>query len=183
MELAYIFWHHRRHSVSDEHYREAVAAFHERLAMNPPTGFVSSFSRRQNELPWMPAKVEIYEDWYIIENYAALEHLNAHAARGDMESTHDSVAELSATGSGAIYSLMFNHSEDVDLKSIVWFDKTQLTKTKDFLATVDMKTKDNHGIAWRRQLSLGPAPEFVVWMPGGKPLLVEGSRQFPFNRV
>lgn len=183
MELAYIFWHYRRHSVSDEHYREAVAAFHERLASSPPPGFVSSFSRRQNQLPWMPASVEIYEDWYIIEDFSALEHLNGHAVRGAMESTHDSVAELAAEGSGAIYRLLYNHGEDEDLKSIVWFDKTQLTKTPDFLATVEMKTRDVHGIAWRRQLSLGPAPEYVVWVPGGKPLLLEGSRQFPFNRV
>lgn len=183
MELAYLFWHYRRHSIGDENYRDTLVAFHEALAQNAPEGFISSFSRRQNRLPWMQPTVEVYEDWYIVQDFTALGTLNENAHQSSMEPPHDSVAQMVASGSGGVYKLWFNYSEDEDVKTIVWLDKPPLVKTGDFLEIIESKARDNQGVVWRRQLNLGPAPEYVVWLPAGKPFLIEGSIQFPFNRI
>ena len=119
MELAYIFWHHRRHAASEEQYREGLLQYHDSLAEHPTAGFISSFSRRYNSVPWIDSVVEVYEDWYIVEDFGALGRLNNGAHKNGHAESHGEMARMAEGGAGGVYQLWFNYGGDDALKTVV----------------------------------------------------------------
>lgn len=131
----------------------------------------------------MESSVEVYEDWYIVKDFAALGRLNHGASRNAHEASHNEMAEMVEEGAGGLYKLWFNYGSEEALKTVVWFDKPPLQKTDDFLEVLERKTQEMGGIVWRRQMVFGPAKEYVIWLPTDKAMLIEGSLQYPFNRI
>ena len=76
--LAYIFWHWPR---SESGYEAALMAFHEALWSHPPPGFLGSRVMRVGPRPWLEVP-SAYEDWYFVEDFAALGTLNDAAISG-----------------------------------------------------------------------------------------------------
>src|SRR5215208_6795419 len=98
--LAYLFWH--RPSSAAEQYERRLAEFHERLRTDPPAGFAGSVAFRV-DVPWMG---EGYEDWYLVEDWAAIGVLNDAAVDAAHRPDHDAVAHDSAHGAGGIFRLL-----------------------------------------------------------------------------
>ena len=138
--LAYVFWHRPAEDVDREDYETRLRAFHQ-------TVDASSACFAVDRLPWKD--LDGYEDWYLVEHWAALGVLNATAVNAE----HDAAAAGSAAGWGGVYALVrgaaevpaggrWSHDDDVSAET-----------------------------SWRRQLVLGPAPQFCV---SGQP---EGRRR------
>jgi hypothetical protein len=69
--LAYVFWHRPADGVAPDAYAPLIARFHRSLARQPPGGFLHSASfalAAGNLLGEQPA----FEDWYVVEDFAAL---------------------------------------------------------------------------------------------------------------
>jgi hypothetical protein len=100
--LAYVFWHRPAPAVAG--YESGLVAFHEALRAHPPTGFRSSRSFRLDAAPWLAGEGTPYEDWYVVDSWAALGALNLGAVSGARSTPHDAVARLSREGAGGVYA-------------------------------------------------------------------------------
>jgi hypothetical protein len=143
--LAYVFWHQPGDEVDPGSYEEGLCAFHGGLDLD-------SASFRLKRFPFRAGGG--YEDWYLVESWSELEDLNDRAVDAHHRASHDRVAAGTARGWGGIYELV--RGEARIPTGTEWFDKPLGEPTADFLATRP------EGTIWRRQLVLGPAPEFCA---------------------
>jgi hypothetical protein len=156
--LAYVFWHEPAAGTDRAAYEEALRAFHEVLRDDPPDGFLRSAALRVAGAPWLPGGAG-YEDWYLVEGFAALGTLNEAAVAGRRRVPHDDVALRSAHGAGGIYA-PWAGDPAVPSGTVTWLSKAAGTSYEALRAGLS-------GTTWLRQLVLGPAPELC--RPGNGP--------------
>ena len=77
--LAYVFWHWRNDRVSREEYETDLRRFHQTLASNKSAGFNGSTVLSIEGAEWLDAPGTTYEEWYLLDDSAAMDPLN-HAA-------------------------------------------------------------------------------------------------------
>lgn len=148
--LAYVFAHRPGDFAEVAAYEERLAAFHAALGAAPPAGFRGS---------WVWRVDGSYEDWYAVDDWAALGVLNQAAVTGERQAPHDAVAALAGPGSGAIYALV---SGQVSLRPVVrWrVGKPPGVPYPAFEAALTAAV--GRGAVWKRQLLLGADREFLV---------------------
>ncbi len=151
MTLAYVFWHWPR---DDFGYAEATRRFHAALGRPGTATF------RLARAPFEDAEAP-YEDWYPVEDWAAVGELNDFAVTGDRKPPHDAVAQRSRRGAGGIYRRIAGDLALRDVAFAAWSPRRP-------------SLEDQTGVAvWQRQLVLGPAPEYAVL--GLSPVPVGGA--------
>jgi hypothetical protein len=141
--LAYVFWHRPKPGVDARDYEQAQRAFH------------ASLQRRSAcfRLARLPFTGEAgYEDWYLVEDWESLGRLNELAVDPLHAPGHDRVATLAAEGWGAVYELV--RGDATIPVAVEWIEKPRGEPSGEFVASLP------HDDVWRRQLVLGPAPEF-----------------------
>jgi hypothetical protein len=148
--LAYLFWHRPAEGVDREAYEEALREFHASLG-------VGSAAFRVSQLPFGGS--EGYEDWYLIDGWAALGELNRAAVDARRAPAHGRVAAGAAAGWGAVYGHL-GGAVAIPAEAR-WLDKPRDTAYESFVADLPEAT------IWQRQLVLGPAPEFCIAQAGG----------------
>lgn len=160
--LAYVFWHWPTARSGDkEAYVRAQRRFHSSLADLRPEGFVRSWSYELSGAPWL-SKSPQYEDWYLLEGSAALDILNAAAVSAPIRAEHDAAA-AGAGGLGGLYALR----SGVPLPApgpARWFAKPAGESYQHLYERLPADA-----VVWRRQMVLGPAPEFVLDGGGSLP--------------
>jgi hypothetical protein len=144
--LAYVFWHRPIAEALD--YDAALQAFLKALRNQPPAGFRECTSFRV-DAPWWP---DGYEDWYLVDDWAALGTLNAEAP---LLAEHAPVASMAAAGTAGVYRLLHGESA-LDSASARWCSKPAGTPYESWHAGLPARS------AWQRQLVLGPAPEYCL---------------------
>jgi hypothetical protein len=152
--LAYVFWHWPSPTVEAARYAEALAAFHRSLGASPPPGMRGSRVFEIEAAPWVPV-ARAWEDWYFVDDFAALGALNDAAVSGARRAPHDAAAQLAAGGHGGVYRLL-TALRDPSVPRTRWFSKPAGLAYPDFLARLP------EGELWQRQMVLGPAPEFCI---------------------
>ena len=103
--LAYVFWHWPQPSIDQNRYVEHLREFHETLASNKPAGFQRSVVFRIHDAGWLNAKGDAYEEWYLLDDSAAMDRINEAAVSGPCEEPHNRVASEAADGVGGLYRL------------------------------------------------------------------------------
>ncbi len=156
--LAYVFWHAPRDGVEPAEYVAALVAFHAALAADPPLGFLRSFSSSTSRLPWLEAHTA-YEDWYLVEDSAALDPLNAAAIDLRRRGVHEAAAQRTGIGAGGLYRLL--HGELIVPVQTTWFAKPDGMTYVDFAPTLDLLIRSGATL-WQRQMLLGPTPEYAA---------------------
>jgi hypothetical protein len=146
--LAYVFWHRPVSSSRREEYEGRLTEFHEALR----GALLASAAYRLERLPF--TRGAGYEDWYLVESWAALGALNEAALRGRRERAHEAVATLSGEGWGGVYGLV--RGTPIAPEGVGWTERQEGESYDSFLARVSTQT------VWQRQLVLGPAPEFCL---------------------
>src|SRR4051812_43545559 len=154
--LAWLFWHSRLPEVPEDAYRENLLAFHDRIAAATPAGYLGSRIRRYEKLPWLNTPHESYEDWYFVENSAALDPIDEAALAAFSRDDHDRVARLTATATSGLYRLRAG-SPLSDPASCSWLSKPRVEPYDTFIGTLSAAAA-----VWTRKLVLGPALEFCV---------------------
>jgi hypothetical protein len=160
--LAYVFWHRPAPGVAETDYETALRRFQRSLAARPPAGFRSASTLRAASLPWLAGEEQGYEDWYLVDDFAALGVLNAAAvARGHL-TAHDGAARLAGPGTGAVYRLLEGRSTPADARVAVWIDKPRGAPLPVLGGLLGDGMDAARAALWQRQMALGPAPEYCM---------------------
>jgi hypothetical protein len=167
--LAYVFWHRPLENDAREDYEQALIAFHRSLAHRPPVGTLASAAFRVAEAPLPPGPEgdggASYEDWYLVEDFAALGVLNEAAVGRGHQTSHDDVARRFGAGAGGLYALIEGEACRASLGEAVlavWIARPPGSTRRALGELLGDGIDPAHASLWRRQLVLGPAPEFCV---------------------
>ncbi len=176
--LAYLFWHRPREGAPAEDYERALETFHRSLHRQPPAGLSTVACYRLTVPPWEeddpadPSRGWLYEDWYLLEDYASLGVLNEAAAGRGHRSRHDEIAALAGPGAGGVYALLEGEPDAASLagaRVAVWVTSRPRAASARAggagLGPAELLGDGMDGASaslWRRQLVLGPAPEFCL---------------------
>lgn len=167
--LAYLSWHRPAPEVDPAAYEQALERFHRSLAHRPPSGFRSSAAFALAELPWLPGTGEAYftgdsggyEDWYLLDDWAAVGVLEEAAVSHGHVTAHHKVAALAGAATGAVYRLIEGRAR-LGETTAVWVTRSPGHEHPSLAALLGDGMDPLHGSLWRRCLGLGPAPEFCL---------------------
>jgi hypothetical protein len=160
--LAYVFWHWPLAGTDGSAYEEAQLRFQRSLAGRPPAGLRGSASFRLERLPWFDEDdpQPRYEDWYLLDDWAALGVLEQAAVGIGHRSAHEQAAAHAGGGAGAVYRLVEGLAPGLDAASATWVS-TPPRKAGSLFG--EMLADGGEEVAvWRRALVLGPAPEWCL---------------------
>jgi hypothetical protein len=160
--LAYVFWHIPASTASRDNYERLLIDFHESLATHAPPGFRSSLIFRTQNSHWIGNGAAAYEDWYLLDNSAALDPINDAAVSGPRKAPHDLVASFAASGTAGLYRLKTGQVESMrHARHAAWFSKPAITYS-DLYAQLRPHTEAPQAGLWMRQMVLSAAPEFCL---------------------
>jgi hypothetical protein len=157
--LAYLFWHQPSPDQAVDRYERALVGFHRRLREVPVPGLVASGTARVDGLPWLRGGG--YEDWYAVDDYTALGVLNDAAVDAAHAEAHDLAAHAAGFGAGGLYALE-RGMIDTPIGHCVWLTKPAGVSYPEFAERLMDLTAEEPVTVWRRQMVLGPAPEYRV---------------------
>ena len=160
--LAYVFWHWPQPSVDAETYLARLESFHHTLAANKPKGFQRSVVFRIEDADWLNTRGAVFEEWYLLDDSAAMDPLNDAAVSGACEVPHNLVARDAAGGTGGLYRLRSGTEVLHEARFAVWLAKPDGVSYHDFFATLGSLTAQPNVALWGRQMTLGPTTEFCV---------------------
>ena len=159
--LAYVFWHWPRFDVDLAIYQTNLRAFHRTLGANAPPGFHHSTVFSVKGADWLDTTGPVFEEWYLINNSAAMDQLNDAAVTGACEKPHNLAAKDAAGGTAGLYRLR-RGTADLSKKCFAaWFSKPDGMSYKDFFARIDEEKLPRVAL-WQRQMTLGPTREFCL---------------------
>jgi hypothetical protein len=158
--LAYLFWHWRQPAVDAGDYEARQRAFHAALQAAPPPGYLGSITHGLAGAPWAAAGGEAYEDWYRVEDSAALDALNTAAITASRQGPHDAAAAVVAGGTAGIYSLRLGSPVDQPTFA-TWFAKPDGMRYDELMDRLRPVVESGAAL-WMRYMVLGPSPEFCL---------------------
>jgi hypothetical protein len=166
--LAYLSWHRPAAGVERASYEQALQRFHRSLAHRPPSGFRGSTALRLDELPWLAGadgeqpSVAAYEDWYLLDDWAALGVLEEAAVARGHETAHRTIAARAGAATSSVYRLVEGSARPGAASVAVWVAQGPGQERPSLGALLgDGMAPERDGL-WRRCLGLGPAPEHCL---------------------
>jgi hypothetical protein len=163
--LAYVFWHWPQPGVDAETYVDHLVSFHRTLNENKPAGFNGSRVFRMHGVSWLDTTGDAYEDWYLVDDSAALDRINEAAVSGPCEAPHNLVAREAAGGTAGLYRIKFG-DVSAEPRFAMWLSKPAGVSYANFFSTVEPIVNDAHAALWQRQMTLGPTTEFLIHSAG-----------------
>jgi hypothetical protein len=160
--LAYVFWHWPQPEIDRGVYEEHLREFHQTLAANKSSGFQQSVVFRIRGASWLNTSDEAYEEWYLLDDSAAMDPLNVAAVSGACEEPHNRVAREAADGTGGLYRLRDGVEDLGQAKFAIWLSKPAGVSYKTFYADVQSLISQPGVALWGRQMTLGPTTEFCI---------------------
>ena len=160
--LAYVFWHWPQATIDPDAYVNHLIDFHQTLAANKPPGFHHSAVFRIRGASWLKTNDEAYEEWYLLDDSAAMDRLNDAAVSGVCEEPHNRVAREAADGTGGLYRLRAGHEKLSETQYATWLSKPAGVSYKDFYTALQPLTSQPGVALWGRQMTLGPTTEFCI---------------------
>ena len=167
--LAYVYWHAAPTNMVAAEYEKTLLRFGYALAATKSPGLIGNASYAVGETPWLGEPG--YEDWIWLEGSWALDPLNERAASGAMEQPHNSIARATKHGGhGALYYLIAGEHETPGDSKVFWVSRPRGVDWRDAMPAI-LASAGRHASAWRRQMVLGPSPEFALIAPYETPSL------------
>ena len=160
--LAYVFWHWPQSTIDRGAYLDHLADFHRTLAANKPGGFQRSIVFSIKGASWLNTTGEAFEEWYLLDDSAAMDPLNHAAVSGVCEEPHNRVARQAADGTGGLYRFRAGEQDLEHSKFAVWLSKPSGVSYPDFFAALQPLTNQPGVGLWGRQMTLGPTTEFCI---------------------
>jgi hypothetical protein len=163
--LAYIFWHRPYPTADTRRYEDLLVNFQRRLSEQAPPGLHAAGSYRISAVPWLGGQPG-YEDWHYLDGSWALDPLNSFAVTGSAKAPHDSAAAQMEVGYGGLWSLGWGTPDFAKRPTVTWLSRPRGIDWRAALEPV--RSRLPNAACWRRQMVLGPAPEFAVIVPSGE---------------
>jgi hypothetical protein len=160
--LAYVFWHWRQPTISASSYEADLIQFHRTLEANKPEGFQRSIVFLFEGAPFLATDQPVYEEWYLLDNSAAMDRINYEAVNGPCEEPHNRVARNAAGGTGGLYRLRAGSVRHDSGKYAIWFSKPAGVSYSEFDSRMQPVVTENDAALWSRTMTLGPTSEFCL---------------------
>jgi hypothetical protein len=161
--LAYVFWHVAAADVDAADYEARLAAFHTALRGDRPPGLGLTATVALDAIPWLDGAAG-YEDWYLVDDFAALGILNAAAVSGSRQPSHDEAAAAAHSGVAGIMGHVSGPLLPERPGWGAWLSKPAGTAYDTFHAEL-WAALGNDASVWQRQMTLGPAAEYCIVAP------------------
>ncbi len=161
--LAYVFWHWPTAEVNESTYQQRLIDFHRTLAGNASAGFARSIVFKTDKTSWLQTDGPAFEEWYLLQDSAALDKLNEAAVSGACEPAHNMVAKDAAGGAAGLYRLRTGQGKLSDSHFATWFAKPHGVPYPDFFANLAPLSSQDGVALWSRQMLLGPTEEFCIY--------------------
>ncbi len=179
--LAFLFWHRPYPEVEPAAYEEALTSFYTALAETTCPGFQGAATYRISETPWLGDR-KGYEDWTLLDGSWAMDPLNEAAVSPAMWDTHAAIAEKADFGHGGLYQHLQGDIDPTRLPRVWWLKRPRGIRYEKPLKAIAGSVEGPVSV-WRKQMVLGPAPEFALAaLSRGKPALPEGWQAFAVER-
>ena len=179
--LAYVFWHVPSTDVTAGDYEQRLAAFHEKLRGARTAGLGPTATVALGDVPWLGGAAG-YEDWYLVEDFAALGALNAAAVSGTRKAPHDAAAAAAHTGVAGVMGHVAGPLLPAAPGWAAWLSKPASRAYEPFHAEL-AAVLDGDASAWQRQMTLGPASEYCVLAAAERELPWPVDRAWPLRTV
>ena len=162
--IAYAFWHRKKPEVERQDYENAISKFQESLREPELPGFAGSLvARLEEEAPWFNDKSPGgYEDWYLLDGSAVMDKLNEFAVGGARKKPHDDLANLATDFRGGLYQLRIGSPSSLLGSVSTWISKQRGYPYESFYDAMTEFVSAKDRSLWRRQMTLGPTPEFCL---------------------
>ncbi len=172
--IAYLLWHRPRQGADRGVYEQAAERFHRSLCRARPAGMRGSALLRAGDPPWLEGD-GWYEDWYLLDDFSALGVLNEAAVAAGHRSLHDHLARMFRGGAGGVYRLIEGRCESVAQSQAIWVARPAGASAPGLGDLLGDGMDREQASLWRRQLVLGPAPEYCL-LAGEPPAGVSPAR-------
>ena len=157
---AYVFWHWKRNDIPSSDYESRLSQFHQALGSAPSVGFAGSWAAALENAPWANRGGVAYEDWYWIDDSAALDPLNDAAVSASRKAPHDQAAIAAEDGAAGLYRLRAGKPL-IAPRFALWFAKPNGWSYKQLDDAITPHIVGDAAL-WARQMALGPAREFCL---------------------
>ena len=177
--LAYVFWHV---PVADAAgYEDRLRAFHAALRADAPAGLGPTATFGLDAVPWFGGAAG-YEDWYLVDDFAALGTLNAAAVSGAARAPHDAAAAAARAGVGGVMGHVGGPLLPPRLGWAAWLRKPAGMGYDAFHGEL-ADAVGSTASAWRRQMVLGPTTEYCVLAGAAQQLPRPAEHSWPLRLV
>ncbi len=160
--LAIVFWNSRRTNASENDYRSSLIEFHQALNKNKPAGFRFSVTYRAGAVPWFAPKNEIFEDWYLLSNFAAMDVLDRAVLSTHGKEAHRYLMSNTGQASGAAFGLTRGMARMENLPVANWLQKPRNVSDCKLLKTIEEQLPAGKFSFWSRAMALGPTEQCVL---------------------
>ena len=160
--LAYVFWHWHKDTVSQDQYEADLQRFHEILSLNKTAGFNGSTVFSIEKADWLQTPGTVYEEWYLLDDSAAMDPLNHAAVHDACEEPHNTVARNAAGGAAGLYLLRYGNETLSKARFATWINKPEQMSYRDFYQSLESLCSQPGIALWGRQMVLGPTTEFCL---------------------
>ncbi len=143
-------------------YAKRLSEFQRSLTREGPKGLVEALSFEASGLPWACGGRRSWEDWYVVEEFESLGALNEAAVARASKGHHDEMAGMAGGGAGGLYRRVGGGLGLGDARYAAWLGKPERMEYRDFYERVAELAEGGETDLWRRQMALGPAPEFCI---------------------
>ena len=171
--LVYIFWHWPNSAIGTSQYENDLIKFHQTLQTNKPEGFQRSVVFMIERPFWLNTDASAYEEWYVLDDSAALDRLNHAAVNGPCEEPHNRVARNAADGTAGLYRLRLGGEQLDTTRVATWFSKPAGVPYSNFDAQMKTVIAEYSATLWARTMTLGPTTEFCLHSSEQLPLAPE----------
>jgi hypothetical protein len=160
--IGYVFWHQKIDSVTSSDYEHTLKEFHEKLSQARIRGYLGSMSFKIEGARWMGSKMSGYEDWYYLTDSGVIDILNVGAVTGNMFPIHNNASGLATGMHAGLYQLKSPSANNTESSWCIWFSKPSGMSYDDLNKMISSTVPVQNIDYWRRQMVLGPTPEFCI---------------------
>ena len=160
--IALVFWNSCREPAAAGAYRHALVEFHRSLNALKPAGFRYSATFETGSLPWFRSALPVYEDWYVLRDFAAIDALDRAVLDEAALSSHRFLMKNTGAALGTIVGLNAGPIRIHEFAAAHWLSRPGGVSMGDVVADATRAAPGARCSVWTRALGLGPCEHCIL---------------------
>jgi hypothetical protein len=154
--LAIVFWNARRVQCDSAAYQQSLIDFHQSLTDKKINGFRYSATFRISGVPWFEPATEVFEDWYVMKNFAGMDALDQAVVEEPCQAPHMALMQTLSGAVGGAYGLINGVGRMSGMAHAQWFSKPRDVSDEDIETLVQTQNPGARHSFWARGMAMGP---------------------------